>query len=87
MEAALQVFLPQFIDRSGICHHASKVVNIPWNRVQTDWDNRCASPNAATSVEEMLEYWEQGFQIDLSGIYGVLNESVHQEFPLVLEDR
>jgi hypothetical protein len=83
-ESALQKFLPQFINRMGTCYRETKIVNIPWNRVQTDWRMLCGSGN---DVEQMLAHWEAGKQIDLRGIYGVLNTSVHQEFPLVLEDR
>jgi len=82
-ESALQQFLPRFLDRHGTCYFQSRAVNIPWNRVQSDWDNRCGN----VPVDDMLEHWEAGKQIDLSGVYGVLNESVHQEFPLVLEAR
>jgi hypothetical protein len=84
-ESALQQFLPRFIERQGICYAESRVVNIPWNIVQEDWHNRHSTLGA--SAEEMLAHWEAGFQIDLSQIYGVLNMSVHQEFPLVLEPR
>jgi hypothetical protein len=83
-ESALQKFLPQFIVRRGACYREARVVNVPWNRVQTDWHMLCGAGNDA---EQMLAHWETGKQIDLSGIYGVLNTSVHQEFPLVLEDR
>lgn len=84
MESALQAFLFAFLGRTGKCYRESKIVNVPWNRVQTDWHMLCGDGNDA---EQMLAHWEAGKQIDLSGIYGVLNESVHQEFPLVLEDR
>jgi hypothetical protein len=83
-ESALQQFLPQFINRMGTCYRETKIVNIPWNRVQTDWHMLCGSGNGA---EQMLAHWEAGKQINLSGIYGVLNTSVHQEFPLALEHR
>ncbi len=84
MESALQAFLFAFLERTGKCYRESKVVNVPWNRVQTDWHMLCGKGNDA---EQMLAYWESGKQIDLNGIYGVLNESVHQEFPLKLESR
>jgi hypothetical protein len=84
LESALQQFILLFLDRRGTCYTMSRVVNIPWNRVQTDWINRCGEGNDA---DEMLGHWEEGQQIDLSQIYGVVNESVHQEFPLRLELR
>lgn len=84
LESGLQRFAPYFMQRYGTCYPETKAVNVPWNIVQTDWYNRHAC-NA--SPDEMLSYWEAGKRIDLRGIYGVLNVSVHQEFPLVLEAR
>jgi hypothetical protein len=83
LEAGLQAFVSCFLPRRGTCYRESKIVNVPWNIVQTDWHNR----NAGLSAEDLLSAWEAGMQIDLSGIYGVLNESVHQEFPLKLVPR
>jgi hypothetical protein len=83
LESALQQFVPYFLERYGTCYRQSKVVNVPWTRVQTDYDNRYAG----FSADDMLEQWEAGNQINLSQIDGALNESVHQEFPLILEPR
>jgi hypothetical protein len=82
LEAELQQFLPRFLPRTGACFEHSSVVNIPWNTVQSDWVNRCAM---AMTPGQMLVEWEGGKQIALAGITGV--ESVHQEFPLVMEAR
>jgi len=84
LESALQVFEPFYAQRYGTCYRKSKVVNVPWNLVQSDWSNRHSS---AGPIMSMLEWWEAGKQIHLNHIDGVLNESVHQEFPLMLEDR
>lgn len=83
LESELQQFAPSFMQRQATCYRQSKVVNVPWNTVQTDWVNRYAG----LSSGEMLEHWEAGKRIALWGIDGVLNESVHQEFPLMLEAR
>lgn len=83
LEAALQTYLPAFLGRRGSCYPHSKIVNVPWNRVQTDYENR----SAGGSVETMLAAWEAGKQIDVSGIYSARIHDVHQEFPLVFEDR
>jgi hypothetical protein len=86
LEAALfRQALPRYRDRSGICYRESRVVNVPWNTVQ-----RCQTPNRcaeAMSPDAMLERWEAGEQIALEALYGIVNESCHQEFPLVLERR
>lgn len=83
-ESGLQAFLPQFLERIGMCYRESRVLNIPWNRVQTDWFNRSGIDHTAGA---MLDYWENGKRIAVQSLYGVHNESVHQEFPLILESR
>jgi len=84
LEAALQVFRPQWLDRVGRCYRAAKVVNLPWNLVQTDWVN----PHGTTHhADALLTYWEAGQQIALGPLAGVLNTSTHQEYPLTLEPR
>lgn len=82
LESALQKFTYQF-DR-GYCYPLSKIVNVPWNLVQTDWSNRHAD---GITADNLLDCWESGQQIDLKLFEGVIPESVHQEFPLRLEPR
>lgn len=84
LEAGLQRYNYAFLDTPGTCYYQSRVVNVPWNMVQTDWHNRHGHE---VTAEALLDAWEAGQQIDLRDIDGVLNESVHQEFPLVLEAR
>lgn len=84
LEAAMQFALPTFLGRMGTCYRQSKVVNVPWNRVQKECANRFG---VGPMPDEMLDLWEEGKQIDLSHIYGVVNESVHQEFEFRTEDR
>lgn len=79
LEAALQHFVPRFINRFGKCYEKAVVVNVPWSRVQQDCDNRFAGLNA----DNLLGYWQDGQRIDYEYLYDVLNESVHQEFPLL----
>lgn len=83
LEAALQSFVPQFQRRRGACYRESRVVNVPWNRVQTDWANRSGD----VSPDSLLALWEDGLRVHVETMYGVVNESVHQEFPLVLVRR
>lgn len=84
LESAMQVALPTFLGRQGICYRQSKVVNVPWNRVQKECPNRFG---VGPTADEMLDLWESGQQIDLGGIGGVVNESVHQEFEFRTEAR
>src|SRR3990167_1403428 len=83
LESALQRFVPMFRHMQGECYSESRVVNVPRNRVQTDYDNR----HGGGSPDDLLEMWENGKQICISELNELLNESCHQEFPLVLETR
>lgn len=83
LEAGLQRYLPQFADRVGFCYRKAKVVNIPWNRVQTDYPNRFG----LFTAEDMLRIWEGGQRLNLSAYDDVLPQSVHEEFPLEVEPR
>lgn len=82
-ESALQSFHSCFKDRYGVCYTRAKVVNIPCNKVQRE------NANAAGDVDPdlLLDQWERGLQIDYRRLYGIVNESAHQEIPLVLVRR
>lgn len=86
LEAAWQQYVSHFMNRWAICYTEAKVVNVPWNRVQTDFENRY-SANPTMSADEFLSYWESGKQIDLASLNSQIISSVHQEFPLSLESR
>ncbi|MBW2661985.1 MAG: hypothetical protein JRD93_08380 [Deltaproteobacteria bacterium] len=74
-EAALGQFAYILKKRRGLCYEVSKIVNIPINRVQTDYENRCGN----VSLEELLNKWEKGFRIDVDALAGFQNSSVHEE--------
>lgn len=82
-EVALCSFAECFADRYGSCYPRSKIVNIPWNRVQQE------HPNFAGNVSEryLLEQWNAGLEIDCDRLDGFMNESVHQEVELALRPR
>ena len=84
-ENQLQIFRPWFLNRYGIGYKKSKIMNIPCNRVQTEVNNLSGNIDAA----EMLAQWQQGYQIDYKKLFGMINESVHQEIvlPLTLRQR
>jgi hypothetical protein len=86
MESELQRFSDNFLSRQRYCFAESRVVNVPWNRVQNTFQNRCATEQGVSS-EEMLVHWETGHQIAIQNLADVRNESCHQEFPLILELR
>ena len=84
LESGLQGFSSRI--EFGTCYPISRIVGVPWNKVQQDWHNRHAEVWGA-SVDHLLHAWECGMQIDLSVFRNALTESVHQEFPLRLEPR
>lgn len=83
LEAALQQCVPQFAQRCGLCYDESRVVNVPWNMVQTD----CVNRHASVAAEWLLEQWRSGLRIAVEEFYGVFNVSAHQELPLMLVAR
>ena len=64
-EKSLQWFLSEFIKRRGLCYKKSVVVNIPFNKVQ----NENGNISGKVSEFELLDYWEQGYELDV-GKYG-----------------
>lgn len=84
-EDRLQVFRPLFLNRLGIGYEKSKVVNIPCNRVQNEIPNLSGN----THPDILLEKWRQGYRLKYEDIYGLANESVHQEvaLPLILREQ
>ena len=79
-EGNMQQHLPQFSNRFGIGYEKSRMVNIPYNRVQNDVENI----HANVHQDYMLEKWQAGYRINRNSYYGMANESVHQEMPLNL---
>jgi len=82
-ERALTGFAPCFAGRYGACYPRSKILNIPWNRVQHEHPNRAGQ----VSEHALLARWREGLELDLDALEGFVNESVHQEVPLVLRPR
>ena len=58
---------------------ASKIVNIPLNRVQSEYKNR----SEEESPEKLLEYWKSGKKINIDSISDLNNVSAHN--PVVLD--
>lgn len=74
-ELALTVFLPAFAHRQGVCFAYSRVVNIPLNRVQDEFANRCGNLHA----DLLLEHWQRGLSMDVEALYDARTNSVHAE--------
>ena len=79
-EEQLQKFRNAFSWRLGLCYAKSRLINIPYNRVQTDIENL----HGTVHQDDMLRMWNGGYRIDRKSYYGVVNESAHQELPLRL---
>lgn len=77
-EDQLQIFKPLFHTRYGIGYKKSRIVNIPCNRVQTEIKNLSGN----THPDELLAQWQKGYQIDYEKLFGMTNESAHQEITL-----
>ncbi len=79
-EDQLQIFKPFFSNRCGIGYKKSKIVNIPCNRVQTE----TKTISGGADPDELLKQWQDGYQMDYKKIYGMVNESAHQNITLPL---
>lgn len=82
-EEKLQAFRGAFLDRLGVCFRASRILNVPVNKVQSELPNRFGSVDAAT----LLEVWRSGRRLDHRRLYGIVNESAHQEVELTFVPR
>ncbi len=83
LEDQLQKFRRFFLSRTGICYRKSRIVNIPCNKVQVENKNLCGTLHQ----DSLLEQWQQGYQMDFRSLYGLVNESAHQEIPFDLTNR
>jgi hypothetical protein len=83
LEDQLQKFRRFFLFRMGVSYRKSKIVNIPCNKVQVENKNLCGNMHQ----EELLEQWKKGFQMDYQRLYGVMNESAHQEISFGFKKR
>jgi hypothetical protein len=82
-EANIQVFSKFFTQRLGVCYKRSKILNVPINKVQSDNDN----VHGSVHQDFLLDQWNQGLQMNYRALYGLLNESAHQEVPVTFIKR
>lgn len=61
----------------GLCFACSKMVNLPLNKVQTVYDNRCMN---CYSPAQLLEKFEEGFKIDIEPLHNIDNTSAHMAY-------
>ena len=61
----------------GLCFEKSKIVNLPLNRVQHEYNNKVMN---ALSPQELLELFEQGKKMDISPLAQIANKAAHMEY-------
>lgn len=83
LEKSMQWFNSGFLERYGVCYAKSKIINIPFNKVQSENCNIAGE----VSSRKLLQLWEQGYELDLEKYYGIINISAHQECPLYVVER
>ena len=82
-EDQLQKFIELYQPRLGICFVKSVLLNLPFNRVQNDIPNR----HGIVHQDDLLNLWNEGYELDRDAYYGVVNISAHQELPLKVRKR
>jgi len=82
-ESNLQKYVKYFAHRIGICYRESKILNIPANKVQNDFNNL----HSHYHQDELLKAWKNGLQMDYNRFYGFRNQSAHQEVEIILKKR
>lgn len=83
LEHGLQAFWPLFADRLGVAYERSRLVNIPYNRIQEEFANRAGT----LDTEVLLLAWEEGQRMEIEALDGYVNAGVHEEVELRLVAR
>lgn len=64
------------MNRQGLCFKNSKIVNLPLNRVQNEWNNRSMEISAAA----LLSTFQEGYRLDIAPLFQIKNLSAHMEY-------
>lgn len=83
LESALQKHAALYRNRLGVCFEQSVLMNMPINRVQTEYDNHSADVTA----DSLLQAWQAGRQLDIGQYRDYRNKGAHEECELHLQDR
>ena len=84
-EEQLQNFNSSFLSRKGVCNLDSILFNNPCNMVQSELtDNMSGDSN---DPKELLDRWNNGFELDLEPYLNLKNKGVHEELPLYFKKR
>lgn len=80
-EEALQIILPLYQKKRGVCFQESKIINNPCNKVQAENTNI----SGEISIHELNEKWLNGFEINYKEHLNIRNKSAHQELTFSFE--
>lgn len=83
LEHAMQIMLPLYQRKKGLCFGESRVLNNPCNKVQRENNNISGD----LSAEELLAKWNEGYAIDFLAWEGLKNSAAHQLLPLKFRRR
>lgn len=71
------------VNRLGLCHECSKIVNLPLNCVQTFYNNG----HMGVDPQYLLNEFNMVNKIDISPLFRIANISAHQEYALTFLPR
>jgi hypothetical protein len=83
LEDGVQKFRDLFDSRQGICYEQPRLVNLPLNRVQSDFDNR----HGKITPEYLLARWSEGYAMNVRSLEGVQTNSVHMDLDVAFVQR
>jgi len=78
LEDRLQTAKMENLETHCVCTTTSCIVNLPINRVQDEYKNRCGDEDP----EILLGLWNEGKRINVDAILGLNNNSAHFPMPL-----
>lgn len=81
-EGAWAQMAHRIMDKKGICYAHSKMVNLPLNMVQVEWNNRNegSSNENSFSAPNLLELFEQGLKMNIEPLQDLQNTSAHMAY-------
>lgn len=62
----------------ALCFKESKIINIPFNVVNLDWESR----NMGYNKDHFLDLFNKGYRINTKSVYKLLPQAPHHEHPL-----
>lgn len=65
------------MNRCGVCYVQSPTINVPLNRVQTNYNNYHMNH---ISAKDLLSRFNEGFKIDIEPLQNFVNESAHMAY-------